>query len=291
MPIFSQTEASQLPEFMQGPFRNLTARAEAESIKPYEPYASTQPGQAPHPLPRVAPIPEDIKEAHRMGRDIGIPYSHLGMAANQTMRSDAPFHTQYEKYMHPFEQHVLTKIAKEGKRTLKHDILPALEAKFVGLGQHGGSKHVKMAERAARKLQKDILERQNLAMAQHYQQAAQIFNADQTRQLEAAQQLANLGMTEQAAHLADIATLESQGRYQQQQEQAQLDTQYQDWMRQKEHAWLQMQRLMSLMHGIPAPTMQQAFYQAPATPQMNLAGGVGQLAGNILAARMAAGNR
>jgi hypothetical protein len=113
-----------------------------------------------------------------------------------------------------------------------------------------------------------------------------MFNAQQLRELEGAGQLANLATTKQGTRLADMAALENAGRYEQQQNQALLDQQYQEYLRQLEHPLQRLNFQMAMMKGVPSQGINQSYYQTPATPQMNIPGQFANLAQVILGGRL-----
>lgn len=284
MPLQSQAEFAALPPWLQGIVQELASRSQALSQRQYEPY--------PLAKERVAPIPQDILTAHGLGRTtVGSYRTPFAAAKKLTERGALDFPSQVGKYVgagSPFQGAVLNRIAEEGQRTFNEKILPALEATFVGLGQHGSTKHQQLAERAARDLQNEIAGKQAEVLLKGYQQAGQLFTADQLRALEAAREMAGLGVTEQGAKLADIEALTQQGRYQQQQEQAERDIKYEDFLRQKEHAPQVLAEHAATIHGLPTPTQAMRFTQTPGAPQTNVIGNLGGLAGTILGSRLAA---
>lgn len=282
MPFTTATEYQGLPDWVQKPLKESVSEAHGYAKEPYKPY----------PSPRLAEIPDDIKLSHENGRkNLNSYLPFLMEAESMARKGQEPFSMHVEEYMNPYRKNVTDQIASEGNRNFIENILPALEGKFVRLGQHGGSRHANMSLRAARDLQKEILDRQTQSLATGYQQAGQMYNADRAKQLEAASQLGNIGTLQQAGMLSDMAMLENQGRYQQQQKQAGLDIDYQDFLRQMEHPMQRLTYLQSILQGLPTQNlgMHQSFYQTPATPQMNVLGQLGTLAGNIWGSRMMRG--
>jgi hypothetical protein len=282
MPLMTQSQFQALPSWLREPYQRLVQNIERQAQRPFSEYRYGE--------PRLAEFPEDITEARERirgmtgetARDLSRQYGFLGASERQ-------FPNAYQEYMNPYQQAVLDRIALEGKRSFEEDIMPQLEAKFTRLGQHGSKRHADLARRAARDVEKEIADRQAQSLAQGYQQAAQIFSADQARALETTRELANLAAMKQAAEMADISALEAQGRSQMEREQAQRDLAYQDWLREKEHESKLLAWQAAMMQGIPSEGIRVGAQGSPGTPQMNTMGNIGQLAGNILAARMATG--
>jgi hypothetical protein len=276
MPLFSGASESDLPPWLKAEYRDIAERSSAQSRAPYTGYRGE----------RLAPIPQSIREAHQMAsvKNTYLPY--LEKSTNLLGKTATPFYQEYRNYLNPFTENVVEDIAKQGNRNFKQNILPALEAQFVRLGQHGSSRHEKLMRRAARDTQKEILSNQKHALMSGYQQAAQTFNADQARAVETARELGNLSALRQAGHLSDVAALEGRGRYEQQQDQAARELAYQDFLRQQNYPMEAIERQAALLHGIPAPTQNMNYYQTPASPQLNVLGQLGNLATNVYAARM-----
>lgn len=282
MPMISNQSFVELPGFLQERYRQMVERADPYANQPYQQYEDE----------RIAEIPEELRGAHGLAAaGVGREMPMLDEAAGQASRAFQPFYQNSDQYMNPYNRHVVSQIAEEGNRNFTENVLPALEAKFVRLGQHGSAKHRDLSLRAARDLQHEILNRQQQALASGYQQAGQMYNAQQARQIEGAGQLGNLASVRQGARFGDIAGLENVGRYRQQQQQAVNDVRYQNWLREQEHPMYRMQQQAALMQGIPSQGVNQSYYQTPATPAMNIPGQFGQMAGNLLGARMAMGGR
>ncbi len=275
----TEQDIQKLPEWLRIPYQNLTKEAEGLAREPYAPY----PGR------RLADLPPDLVRAHNLGRQTGLHEPYVRKAEALVEGTRQPFHMRAKEYMNPYQKQVVEQIANEGNRNFTENVMPAIEAKFLRLGQHGGSRHADLSLRAARDLQREIMERQAQAMASGYQQAAQIYNADQARALEGARSFGDLGALTQAGQLSDVAMLENQGRYQQQQNQASHDVGYEDWLRQKEHPFNKLAWYNSMLHGIPHPGITSHWRREPATPQMNVLGQLGPLAGMMWAARQAGG--
>lgn len=274
MPFFSAATKDELPPWLLEMYRNLAERAQAISQAEYTPYQGE----------RLAQMPPEFQEAFRLGEQTGEYLPYIRASEEMVRGAHRPFSQHYQEYMNPYQQAVVNRIAEEGNRNFKENIMPALEAKFVRLGQHGGSRHARLAREAARDIQGEIAANQAKALSQGYQQAAQIYNADQTRALEAARELSNIGGLKQAGKLADIAALTEQGRYKQQQSQAHKDILYQDYLRRLNYPYEMLQQQGAILHGVPHQAQSTQFQQTPGTPQLNVLGQLGNLSGNIYSA-------
>lgn len=282
MPMMSNQQFTELPPHEQRYYAEMMAQANEERTRPYQPYQGE----------RIAPFPQELVQAQDLAnRNFNAEENLFNRAENSVRSGIKPFHENYEQYMNPYQRNVVNQLSEEGNRNFNENILPALEARFLRLGQHGSSRHADLSLRAARDFQKELLGRQQQALSSGYQQAGQMYNAQQLRELEGANQLSNLATTRQGSRFADIAALENIGKYKQQQDQAGLDTRYQEWLRQLEHGQQKLQFQSAMMHGMPSQGINQSYYQTPAPQQMNLAGQFGPLAMGLLGARMASGGR
>ncbi len=163
MPIISQQQYNELRPDEQKYYAEMMARANQESNAPYIPYGA----------PRMASMPQEIQDAQgRIRNDMGSEseiFSRAGQAANNGMK---PLQESYQRYMNPYQQAVIQQLSEEGNRNFQENVLPALEARFVRLGQHGSSKHANLGLRAARDFQRELLSRQQQALSTGFQQAA-----------------------------------------------------------------------------------------------------------------------
>lgn len=282
MPFMSNQQFTELPPHEQRYYSEMMAQANAERLKEYQPYAAD----------RIAPFPAELNQAQALTTaGVGKEQEMFNRAEAAIEKGKKPFHENYREYMNPYQQAVVDQLSQEGNRNFTENVLPALEARFLRLGQHGGSRHADLSLRAARDFQKELLSRQQQALSSGYQQAGQMYNAQQLRELEGANQLSNLATTRQGSRFSDIAALEGVGKYKQQQDQATLDTRYQDWLRALEHPQQKLSFQNAMMQGMPSQGINQSYYQTPAPQQMNLSGQFGPLALGLLGAGMAGGRR
>lgn len=281
MPYITSVQLEKLPPYIREAYKDAAEKAQQLYRRQYVPY----------PNSRQAPIDEDIFEAHRRGRaGVGEYKPYLNEAHGLARNASEAFPQRVGEYMNPYTEHVTDRIAEEGGRTFRERILPQLEAQFIRLGQHGSSRHQELSQRAARDLQSEILSKQMQSLERGYHQAGQTFNADMARRMIGAEQIGGLGQAQQAGNLADIATLEGQGKYLQMQDQAKKDLQFSNFLRQQGHEEKKLASYMAHMQGIPYESSQVKVHQLPGTPQMNMMGNLGNLAGQLWGARAMAGH-
>ncbi len=142
-----------------------------------------------------------------MARTYGVQNPHYERALRQSTLSHQQFPEAVQRYMNPYQQHVVNRIAEEGNRNLFENILPHVEARYIKLGQHGGKRHHDLGVRAIRDIQKEISALQAQALASGYDNAASHFNTDMARHIEASKMHTALGQQNQASRLADMAAL------------------------------------------------------------------------------------
>jgi len=276
MSWWSQAKTTEMPPWLLEPWKHTVEGAESIYKQPYEPYKGA----------RVAPFSAETelaRDAVKKGQGKYKP--HLDLAASSIRTGSVGFPKNVDRYMNPYEKHVIRQIAEEGNRNFKENVLPALEARFVRLGQHGGSRHAGMGVRAARDLQREIMDRQQQALASGYRDAANIYNTDMTRVLEGARQAADLGQREQASYLTDVGALEGLGRAKDAHAQMQLSGAYEDFLRQQNYPRENLSWLQHILHGTPLMGATQTFGHTTQPTQYapNTTRSIGDLAGQLWA--------
>lgn len=239
----------------------------------YTPYTTPE-GK---PIPRLAPFSPATLRAHELGAQEGSMRPYMQQAQEYTKAGTQEFPDNFSRYMNPYQQRVVDAIAEAGNRNFRENLLPSLEAQFVGQGAYGGSRHRDLTSRALRDLQESIAREQGRALAAGYSQAGTLYGQDRARQMEAAAQSGDLGRLAEAQKLADVGALEAQGRAQQEQKQADLNMQYETFLREQQHPWDILARQSNILHGIPMQTGQTTYTQNPLPPQLNTAGNISSL--------------
>lgn len=215
----------------------------------------------------------------------------LQEAQNMTKAGAGTFPYHASQYMNPYKQEVLDRIGEEGGRFLNEKIMPALTSQFVRQGISGGNKHRQAVERASRDLMGEVSAKQKQALAEGYQQAGQLFNSDQARQLQAARGVADIAQAGQQMGAADIAQLSNLGTLKQQQAQTGKDIAYNDFRRQQAEPERKMAFLSQALHDVPMPTMIGQQEQNLGVPNAGGAANIAGAAGNLLAMRQMAFGR
>lgn len=273
MSYFGSLNENTLPAWARTHVQNMLNMAAQQSARPYQPY----PGQ------RVANVPEDTQQAHRMARETGQDRPYLEQASRYSQNAAQGFRGNEQLYMNPYQQMVTNRIAAEGNRNFNENLMPSLAARFAGLGQFGSSHHAELATRALRDTQNEISNQQARSMHSGYEASNRMFNEDRNRQSNASKEMGVLAHLTQAGRSNDINALNRQGQYLQGQNQEYLNTQYMDHNRQQEDPQQKAASYAANIAGAPMPMSNFSASYTPAPPQWNSAGQVGNAAGNMLA--------
>lgn len=256
---------TQVPDWYAEPMQKIAAEARRltldrnNNLLPYQEY----------PYPRIAPQNRDIQAAHEQLRNFNAGDQRMRQSSDILGGMQYSFPESYQQYMNPYTQEVVNRIAEGGNRNFRESILPALEAQFVGLGQHGSSKHRELAARAARDLQSEIMNRQSQALHQGYTQAGQQHALDQQRRLMGASAQGNLAAKEQGRGLLGANILQGIGQENMQHLQRGMDITHQNFLRQQAHPLEQLSRYASTIQGLGQnyPMNQGSYTQADVAPQ------------------------
>lgn len=241
MAATTETVTGNLPPYLEAAYKEAAERGLRLSQEPYENY----------PHRKLAPQAHSTNRALNLSQQIGSYSPYLRASESMANRGIENFPAGYRHYKDPYQGHLVKNIATEGQRAFKEKIMPELDARFIRLGQHGSSKHARMARNAARDIQKEILSQQEDAMSRGYQQSMQGFNLDRSRALEGSGLLNRIGVTQQAGQLADIQSLREAGMISQSQEQAMLDQAYEEWKERKRHPYDKLREYFAVLQGTP----------------------------------------
>lgn len=272
--------SSSIPQWMSDYNQGLISRANAIAAEPYQAYGG----------PRVAGFTDDTQNAFNLTRQAANSYQGplaqaLGLTEGAVgpgtggLSAAQPFIQQAGKgynesasqYMDPYVQNVIDRAKLEANRNYQENILPGLDKKFTAAGQYGSSAMAREANRAARDVTEGLQSNANAALSQAYTTGANIFGQDQSRQLNLGQlagqlgtaerdsqlkgaaQIGALGQTSQALGLTGAGALDTIGKMQQGQNQANLDLAHQDFENQRDFPKQTVDWLSSVIRGMPAP--------------------------------------
>lgn len=236
-----------IPPYLAQAFREAAERAIKLSREEYRPYEGERLGQY-NPM---------LHQAEQMAGSIQGGYDpYFNRALGHVRRGSESFLENYRPYLNPRQESLLRGIEEEGQRALKEKVLPGLEARYISLGQHGSSRHAKMARRAAKDVQTEIGNRQEEALSKDYNQALRSFSEDRARELEAANLLAKLGTSRQSANIAKIRALQEAGLLRHERDQLERDWEYELWKEARRHPSESLAHYFSILQGVPiVPSM------------------------------------
>ena len=308
----SEVKQSNLPDYVRPQFERLLTRAESQSIAPYTPYGGQRIAEIGPDIGAAYDITRDVATSGIAGLPQAAGVTAQNVMAGQGIAANAqPY--QYDptqlftgqnvgQYMSPYMQQVLD-VQKDQARRQFNEQQGARNTQAVNAGAFGGSRRFVQEGLAERDLLNRMADIQATGQQNAFQSAQQAFQADrsalfqregaqaaedraaQQDQLGAlqftgqqAQQLVGLGETGRAADIQAAQLLENIGRSQQAQQQQELDTGYQDFLRQQAYPEQQLQFYSSILRGVPVqPSVTQTAY-APNNPfQQALGAGLGAI--------------
>ncbi len=277
---YGQTVES-IPRWLSDYTQGVIGRANVAAAEQYIPYGG----------PRIAPFTDPQEESFRLAEEnVGSyePYlqgateavtgvtggpSPLEQAQPYLTQGTQDFPSGVEEYINPYIENVLNRQESLATRTLEERFLPALQRKFVGAGQYGSRGGFGSMEdigvRGVRDIQEGLEEQRLATLGQAYGQAADIFGADRTREIQAgevsgalglgtgqlglqgAERLGALGEFAQRAGLTDAAALEATGRTQQELGQTSLDLAYGDFREQRDLPFERVGFMSDIVQGLP----------------------------------------
>jgi hypothetical protein len=286
-----------LPEYARPYFENLLNRTQAQSYQGYQPYGAarvagfTPEQQAVQQNYSNLGTPNQFGQATQGlnmvgGMGMGAAGAGLNQALAYNPNSAQNFGgAQAQQYTNPYQQNVTNTALREAMNKGVLDRNAGM-AGSIGRGTFGGARQALLQAEQNRGLNQQLGDIQMQGSQQGYQNAQTQFNADQARQQQAQQYSAGLGQqlfgtglqgAQQAAtglgalgaqqQTTDLARLGAQNQNAAQQQalqQTQLDTAYQDFLRQRDYPQEQLGFYSNILRGLPvqlASTTQT--YQAP----------------------------
>jgi hypothetical protein len=198
-------------------------------------------------------------------------------------------------YMSPYLQNVVDIQKREAQR--QADISgQQQQAGAVKSGAYGGSRQAILQAEANRNLATQMGDIQKAGSQAAYEQAQNLYNTEAQRQmaaqqateqsrqygaglglqglqtqLQAAQQLGQLGSEQMGQQQAIINAMQAVGQQRQAMNQQQMSQQYQDFLTQKQYPYQQLAYMMEMLKGVPSQTTQ-SIYEAPPSAAAQMAG-------------------
>jgi hypothetical protein len=272
-----------LPEYARPYFENLLQRGQAESYRDYTPYqgqriAGFTPGQeAVQQEVAGMQTPGQFAPATMMTGMAGL--GSLGAGQQYSQMATDP--SQMQAYMSPYMQSVVDTQKQSAIRDAQKQQLGA-SLGAARQGTYGGARQLLAQTERERNLGSQLANIQAAGSQKAFEaaQQAQQFGANlglqglaQAGQMGA--QLGQLGTAEQGANLQRLQAQAASAGEQRALEQQRMDTQYSDFLRQRDYPMEQLNYFSSLLRGLPVQmgSTQTAYAQPPSTLQQ--LGGLG----------------
>lgn len=303
-PTQSTTNTSNLPEYARPYFERMMGRAEEESNQPYAAYGGqrtagfTPDTQTGFGLTRdvaARGMPE-IDRATGMAGAAGA--TGLGAAGYQSnaIQQQGFGQQQAQQYMSPYMNEVIERQKAAAVRDFSEQ-RPGRETQAIKSGAFGGYRSAIQEGVAERGLQNRMSDIEGAGRQQAFQNAQAQFERDRaasmqaqgmTEQqrlaaaqyglagaglgLQAAGTMGQLGSSRQGLALQQAQALQAQGTAQQNLGQRQLDTEYQDFINQRDFEKQQIAYMSNILRGVPVqPNTVQSQYANP-NPLSQVAG-------------------
>ena len=170
-----------------------------------------------------------------------------------------------QPFMNPYQQAVTDIAKRQAQEQFEQTTLPSLRKQAVDAGAFGGSRAAmreSQAQDAQARLLADIQAKGDLAA---FQDARKAFEAQKTRERQAAEGLTGLATGQFGAQTKELGALEAVGREEQQRQQQLLDESYQRFLQERTFPEQQLGQYQALVAGTPISqgnvTYQQARFQ------------------------------
>lgn len=291
------TYQTNIPAYLEEPTKNMVARGELLSNQPYIPYSGA----------RVAGLTPEQKAVYGEIGTMGTPeqFGQAGETLTGAERFGAAgalgamgydpgtFTGDTAKtYMSPYQQAV-TDIAKREAATEAAMMNRQLAGQAAKAGAFGGSRFGVEQALLGSKLAQNLTDIQTKGSQEAYLNAQQQYERDRAAGLQgaqlnlqgaqfgaqtglsAAQQRQGLGTALQTADLQRLAAQEAAGKAQQDQQQAELNTAYNQFLEQRDWEKNQLGFLSGIIRGTPFSTSQTGTTTAPAPSTTSQLAGLG----------------
>lgn len=249
MAVQQTTTQTILPEWYTQYAQNVLGKAYAATAEPYQKYVTKDAQGNEVPIARIAGfMPEQEQAFSGFKSSMGAYQPYLQAASQGLQRGTGSFTAPgvASQYMNPYTQNVVSGIGSAAGRNLYENILPAVNRTFVGGGTFGGSRSAEFTARAIRDANAAALSEQNKALKEGYESGMGQFNTEANRLVTASPYMAALGSQLQTQRNLDLAGLEQIGSQRQQLGQRSADLAYQDFERQRDYPYTQVERLANI---------------------------------------------
>ena len=183
---------------------------------------------------------------------VGSQAPAMAEATEMTRAGAAPITgEQIEEYMSPYQQAVTDIEKREATKQFESQVVPGLAQQAAQAQAFGGSRQGILEGMAADTQQRLLADIQAKGSAQAYQDAVQRLQEQRTRTGQAASQIGNIGTAAYKGAASELGQLGIVGAAKQQQAQTALDTEYAEWLKQREQPFREMGKYQSMVIGAP----------------------------------------
>lgn len=299
------TNTSNLPDYAQPYFENLLQRGQALSYQDYSPYpgqriAGFTPGQqyAQQGAFNLTD-PTQYGTATNMATQAGLGSLAASSYAPTTFDGGTFGKAQADQYMSPYIQSVIDAQKREAiTDSQKTQLMQNLGA--ARQGTYGGSRQLIAGLERERSLGQNLGDIQAKGLQAAYENAQNQFNTDRSARLQAGQMgeqskqfgsslglqglaqalqssqtLGTLGQNQQNSALQRIQAQASAGSEQQNLQQQYYDTNYSDFLRQRDYPTELLNNYSSLLRGVPVQPSSTSTAYAPPPSMASQIGGLG----------------
>lgn len=245
------------PQWYDDHLRQIIDQSRGIANEPYQPYT----------FPRHAPPTPDMLKAWELNRGNLEHFKPYFKRGQELLESSArKFPEQAQEYMNPYQQQVVDNMRREAGRNFSEEFLPALSGRFGRTGQSRSSFEQKAALREMDIQQRSLAEQQARLMHQGYEHAGRLQQNDANRQAAAGLGISGLGQHVQGYNTAYNQQLNKQGAEQQNIAQTPLNMHYEDFQRQRQYPWTQLQNRQGILQGMPVQSQPAPSYQFQSRP-------------------------
>jgi len=280
-----QISVSELPKELAPYYKDILSKSQAL----YEQRMAEDPSLRRYTGATLAEFsPEQTQAYEGIAGLVGSQAPAMTEAAEMTRAGAAPITgEQIEEYMSPYQQAVTDIEKREATKQFESQVVPGLAQQAAQAQAFGGSRQGILEGMAADTQQRLLADIQAKGSAQAYQDAVQRLQEQRTRTGQAASQIGNIGTAAYKGAASELGQLGIVGAAKQQQAQTALDTEYAEWLKQRQQPFSEMSKYQSMVIGAP---MGQTIYEpskpatfGPSVGQQIVGGlgGLGQLYGQF----------
>lgn len=240
-PSWSNTQS---PDWWQAASQALISKASQVAGQPYQTYSG----------PRIAGL-DPLQSGAIDKADDYIPgvNSTFDSAKSSISGAGELFNeADMNKFMSPYKDNVVNRIAELGGRNLSENLLPAVNDTFIKAGQFGSSRNADFTLRALRDTNESVLGQQANTLESAQKDAMGNYQDAMARQLSSGQSLGALGQIAGNENRNQLEEMMKLGTVGQGQTQANLDLATKDFENQTNYPLKQLETLNSILRGYGA---------------------------------------